>query len=67
MQKFTNKTTNVLCQLGKKGAIKQCPRAQEESKREKEREKSYIPHLLPVDSNLSFKMAHTKDQRRLAN
>lgn len=36
-------------------------------KKANEREKSYIPLLLPVDSNLSFKMAHTKNQRRLAN
>lgn len=39
--------------------------AQEEGKQEKE--KSYIPLLLPVDSNLSFKMARTKGQQRLAN
>lgn len=67
----TDKTTNAFCLSGgkkektkRKEAVTHCPRAREESK---EREKSYIPLLLPVDSNLSFKMAHTKNQRRLAN
>lgn len=66
MENFTEKTTNALCMSGdkKKKAVTHCPRTEEESK---EREKSYIPLLLPVDSNLSFKMAHTKKQRRLAN
>lgn len=67
MENLTDRTTNALCLSGEKKknmAVTHCPRAQEESK---EREKSYIPLLLPVDSNLSFKMAHTKNQRRLAN
>lgn len=60
---LTSKTTNAFCLSGEK----RLSHTVQELKTKAKREKSYIPLLLPVDSNLSFKMAHTKNQRRLAN
>lgn len=64
MQKLavTNRTTFGLS--GEKG---HCALFHSSRRRQTVKEKSYIPLLLPVDSNLSFKMAHTKKQHRLAN
>lgn len=65
MENLTSKTTKAFFLSGERRVPCTVPELKKKAKKGKE--KSYIPLVLPVDSNLSFKMAHTKDQHRLAN
>ena len=66
MENIIDKMTNTFCLSGEKRLSCTALEFEKKGQRTKDREKSYIP-LLPVDSNLSFKIAHTKNQHRLAN